>query len=271
MIPTVSILVGDAFEKLRELPNDSVQLTVTSPPYDKLRTYGGHTWDFEGIARELYRVTCVGGVVCWNVGDSVVNGSETLTSAKQKIFFHEQCGFRIHDTMFYEKSNPPNPSDRQLRYNQTVEYIFVLSKGRPRCFNPIKDKRNVSFGSPRFGKKERRDTNGQKTGRHFSDRNPAAEFGLRGNCWRGNTAGQESPCQKDRFEHSAVMPKWLAHDLILSWSNVGDTVLDPMAGSGTTGRESLQLGRNAILIEINPDYIPIIESECNVTPGLALA
>lgn len=203
-----------------------------------------------------------------NVGDSVVDGSETLTSAKQKIFFREECGFRIHDTMFYERSNPANPSDAQMRYNQCVEYVFVLSKGKPRCFNPIYDKPNVSAGQRRYGRKMRRKSNGDDSG-YFSDRKPAAEFGLRSNCWRGNTRGQEEPCRSK--DHPAMMPKWLAHDLILSWSNAGDTVIDPLGGSGTTGKEALELGRKAILIELNPEYIPIMNKQCAVTPGLALA
>lgn len=261
------ILHGDCVERMKELPPSSVQLCVTSPPYDDLRTYGGHSWDFEATARELFRVLCDGGIVCWNVGDSVVDGSETLTSAKQKIFFREQVGFRIHDTMIYEKSNPGNPSDRQGRYNQVIEYVFVLSKGKPRAFNPIRDKRNVSFGVMRFGKKTRRDPNGKHNG-FFSGRKPAAEFGLRGNCWRGNTAAQETPCSAR--EHPAKMPKWLARDLILSWSNPGDTILDPFAGSGTTGKAAIENARNAILIEINETYLPVIERECDVTPGLAL-
>jgi DNA modification methylase len=264
-----TILQGDCVERLQEIPDGSVQLGVTSPPYDNLRTYGGFTWDFEKTALQLYRVLCDGGILCWNVGDSVVNGSETLTSAKQKIFFREEAGFRIHDTMFYEKANPANPSDAQGRYNQCVEYIFVLSKGRPRAFNPIKDKPNVSFGEIRYGRKARRNTHGEINRGYFSDRTPAAEFGLRGNCWRGKTSAQESVCKAK--DHPAMMPKWLAHDLILSWSNIGDTVIDPLAGSGTTGKEALELGRKAILIELNPAYIDIINQQCNVTPGLALA
>ena len=113
--------------------------------YDKLRTYGGHEWDFEGISKELFRVICHGGIVCWNVGDSVVDGSETLTSFKQAIFFKEQCGFRVHDTMIYAKTNFGHPE--RARYHQLFEYVFILSKGQPRCFNPIKDKPNTWAGT----------------------------------------------------------------------------------------------------------------------------
>lgn len=248
-------VVGDCRDVMPTLESGSVQMCVTSPPYDNLRSYGGIKAftldDFEVVARELYRVLCDGGVLCWNVGDSVVDGSETLTSAKQKIFFREQCGFRVHDTMFYEKANPGNPSDAQGRYNQCVEYIFVLSKGKPRTFNPIKDKPNVSFGEMRFGKKARKDSRGVIDG-YFSDRAPAAEFGLRSNCWRGKTSAQESVCTAQ--DHPATMPFWLARDLIQSWSNPGDLVLDPFFGSGTTGKAAELLGRKWLGIEINAEY-----------------
>lgn len=263
MIDRLTIICGDALEKLRELPNESVQMGLTSPPYDKLRTYGGHEWDFEGIAKELYRALCLGGVLCWNVGDSVVDGSETLTSSKQKIFFREECGFRIHDTMIYERANFGQPE--RVRYHQMFEYVFILSKGAPRCFNPIKDKRNAWAGTGTFGRNTLREADGTMGER---ERNIITQFGMRGNVWRGNTRGQEDLC--DGVEHPAMMPKWLARDLILSWSNVGDLVIDPLAGSGTTGKEALELGRRALLIEINLDYIQVIKDSCHVTPGLPL-
>lgn len=258
------ILHGDCALRLLEVGSASVHLIVTSPPYDNLRTYGGHPWSFEATARELYRVLCEGGVVCWNVGDSVVDGSEMLTSAKQKIFFREECGFRIHDTMIYEKSNFGHPG--RSRYHQLFEYVFILSKGKPRCFNPICDKRNSYARTGTLGKNTLRHSNGTMG---LRKRNIITEFGMRSNVWRGNTAGQETPC--GGAVHPAMMPKWLARDLILSWSNLGDTVLDCFAGSGTTGRAAIENGRNAILIEVNEAYLPIIEKSCDVTPGLALA
>lgn len=262
----LDIICGDALEKLRELPDESVQMCVTSPPYDNLRTYSGFSWDFEGIAKELYRVMCEGGIVCWNIGDSVVKGSETLTSAKQKIFFREQCGFRIHDTMIYEKHNFSHPET--TRYHSVFEYVFILSKGAPRCFNPIRDKPNSTYGRPTFGTATFIRPNGDRFER-ATQGYCAGEFGMRGNVWRGKTAGQENICES--LPHPAMMPKWLVHDLVLSWSNVGDVVLDPFAGSGTTGMVALELGRKAILIELSAEYCKLIEQRCDVTPGLALS
>ncbi len=266
MIDRLTILEGDAVDRLQTLETGSVQCCVTSPPYDALRTYGGFTWDFEATAKELYRVMYDGGIVCWNVNDSVVNGSETLTSCHQKIFFHG-LGFRIHDTMIYEKVNFTNPS--RNRYHQMFEYVFVLSKGAPRCFNPIVDKPNVCAGkNGTLGRNTTRQVDGEMMLKTH-DRIKNSDFGMRGNVWRGKSSGQENMCQP--IEHPATMPEWLAHDLILSWSNVGDIVLDPFAGSGTTGKVALELGRKAILIELNPSYCDLIRQRTDVTPGLQLA
>lgn len=233
-----------------QLADDSVHLTVTSPPYDLLR-YGayGSTWNFEEVADHLYRVTVPGGVVCWNVGDSTIKGSESLTSFKQAIYFVEQCGFKLHDTMIWAKPNFSNPS--QNRYHQLFEYVFVLSKGKPSTFNPIKDKPNKYPNGP-WGKNTFRKPTGEMQERPCK---PASEFGMRGNVWHGNTVGQESGCRS--LPHPAMMPKWLARDLIISWSNPGDTVLDPLCGSGTTATEAVKMGRNAIAIDLDPRYLKL--------------
>lgn len=253
----LTVIHGDAAVKLAEMAADAVHLTVTSPPYDDLRraAYGGiGSWDFQTIAKELYRVTMPGGVVCWNVGDAVIDGSESLSSFKQAIFFVEHCGFKLHDTMIYEKCNFSNPSSN--RYHQMFEYVFVLSKGIPRTFNPIKDKVNAWAGTGTFGKNTIRESDGTMGTR---TRNIITEFGQRGNVWRGKTRGQEEMCVS--LPHPAMMPAWLARDLIISWSNMGDTVLDPFAGSGTTGAAALGFGRDAVLIEANADYLPIIAEQ----------
>lgn len=258
-ISTLSL--NDSVEGLEQLDNECVQLVVTSPPYDNLRTYGGHTWDFENTALELFRVLCDGGIVCWNVNDAVIDGSETLTSMRQAIYFKDVAGFRVHDTMVFEKSNGSKPDP--TRYNPCMEYIFVLSKGKPRCFNPIKDKVNVTAGKPCFGIHTMRERDGRMTDR--KERKVAAEFGTRSNVWKGLTRGQEEAGLN--LDHPAMMPKWLARDLILSWSNAGDLVADPFAGSGTVGREAISTGRRTWLNEINPEYLKLCEDACAVTRG----
>ncbi len=262
----IQVLQGDNVERLREMPDASIHLCVTSPPYGQLRAYRGNlAWDFESVAKELFRVLCVGGVLCWNVGDEVIQGSEGLESCEQKIFFRRECGFVIHDTMIWHKLNFSSPSFN--RYHQCFEYVFIFSKGKPRCFNPIKDKPNSTAG--RLGNLGvntfmKRDGERETRSKHITQ-----ELGMRHNVWKGKTRGQEAMCEK--LPHPAMMPRWLARDLILSWSNPGDTVLDPFAGSGTTGEEATKLARNAILIEKEPEYVDLCQQNINATtPGLPI-
>ena len=247
---SVTLICADVLDALREMADESVHCVVTSPPYDNLRTYEGHTWDFEAIAHELYRVLVNGGIMCWVVGDATVDGSETLTSMRQAIYFKDVVGFRVHDTMIYEKTNAAFPE--HSRYHQIFEYIFVLSKDRPRCFNPIKDKVNVYAGSGTFGINTQRQRNGVMVPRKC---NIIAPFGMRGNVWLCKTAGQENICKP--VHHPAQMPYGLARDLVLSWSNPGDTILDPMAGSGTTLLAAMKHDRKAVGIEISEKYCGI--------------
>jgi site-specific DNA-methyltransferase (adenine-specific) len=264
----LDIRCGDSVERLLEIPSGSIHLVVTSPPYDDLRSYGREAveWNFEGTARQLYRVLCDGGVLCWNVNDSVEDGSETLTSCEQKIFFRRQCGFRIHDTMIYEKLNFSHPE--KTRYHQVFEYVFVLSKGAPRTFNPIKDKKNATAGCVgNLGVNTFTERDGSKSER---SKKVTAEYGMRHNVWKGKTRGQEDMCEV--MKHPAPMPKWLARDLILSWSNPGDVVLDPFLGSGTVAQMANAHGRHAIGIDKSTEYLLEATVECSrYTLGLPLA
>lgn len=200
------------------------------------------------------RVLAIGGICCWIVNDGVENGSETVTSCKQKIFFHETLGLRIHDTMIYKKRNFSHPE--KTRYHQTFEYVFVFSKGAPKTFNPLMDRKNLTAGCVgNLGINTFTERDGSKSVR---SKKVTAEFGMRHNVWEGNTRGQEDMCIP--LKHPAMMPRWLARDLILSFSNPGDLVVDPMAGSGTTGEEALKCGRKTILIDANPDYVSEINN-----------
>lgn len=256
------IIQGDASPALKTVSSGSVQLGVTSPPYDQARTYeqDNLSWDFPQIARELYRVLCPGGVLCWNVNDMMINGSESLTHARQALYFVEECGFNLHDTMIYEKSNFSHPE--KVRYHQAFEYILILSKGSPRTFNPIRDKKNATAGCVgNLGVNTFTEKDGSKSVR---TKKVTAEYGMRLNVWRGNTRGQEDMCTV--LKHPAMMPKWLARDLMLSWSNPTDTVIDPFAGSGTTPLMAELTNRSSISIEINPTYVQQIKNGFGVVP-----
>jgi site-specific DNA-methyltransferase (adenine-specific) len=237
----------DNVRGLQQLPADCIDLTVTSQPYDNLRAYNGFTWDFEALARELYRVTKPGGVVVWVVGDATVKGSETGTSFKQALFFME-CGFNLHDTMIYQKETPTwNITSK--RYRQHVEYMFVFSKGKVKTFNPIEDMK-VKNMTPRKCKSNR---NGNP---HYEMYVPKKEYTCRGNIWR-YPVGSSSAAEKIAFSHPAIFPEQLAQDHILSWSNPGDLVLDPFMGSGTTAKMAAANGRHYIGFEISEEYCEI--------------
>ena len=247
---------GDCLELMRNIPDNSIDLTVTSPPYDNLRTYNGNInqWSFEKfqeIARELYRVTANGGVVVWVVGDATVKGSETGTSFKQALWFKE-CGFNLHDTMIWVKDGGGAVGSNKC-YTQNFEYMFVFSKGTPKTINLIYDKANLSFGVDKSGV-GRRKIDGTKK---IEKRKPAKEFSRRNNWWY-------IPPQKGK-EHPAVFPEQLANDHIISWSNEGDIILDPFMGSGTTGKMAVLNNRNFIGIELDNTYFEIAKERINKT------
>ena len=252
----VKLLHGDCLELMKDIPDKSVDLTVTSPPYDNLRTYNGNIehWSFEkfkSIAKELYRVTKQGGVVVWVVGDATIKGSETGTSFRQALYF-KKIGFNLHDTMIYAKNNVYAHDPRNKRYKQCFEYMFVFSKGKPSTYNEIKDKPNKHAGKTLSGTKGR-NKDGVKR-----DLKPIVmgDFQARFNIWEYTTGGSVSS-DKIAFQHPAIFPEKLAEDHIISWSNEGDTVLDCFMGSGTTGKMAFLNGRNFIGIELDAEYFEI--------------
>ena len=234
---------GNCLELMKKIDDDVIDLTVTSPPYDNLRDYKGYSFDFELIAKELYRITKDGGVVVWVVGDETKNFCESLTSFKQAIYFVEKCGFKLLDTMCYYKQNyaPAYPTLR--RYANQFEYMFIFSKGRPETFNPIQvEKKEHSDGYSSFTQKD-----GSKIRKFVKRRKDTKDAS---NVW-SYAMGNKT------IGHPAVFPEQLAKDHILSWSNEGDLVLDPMCGSGTTCKMALLNNRNFIGIEISEEYCEI--------------
>lgn len=246
----------NCLDTMSRMPDDFIDLTVTSPPYDNLRDYKGYSFEFEKIAKELYRVTKKGGVVVWVVGDATVKGSETGTSFKQALYFIE-CGFNLHDTMIYEKAGASYPAGKNSnRYSQIFEYMFILSKGVPKTSNLLKDKANKWGGLTSFGKSSRRNKNGDLIDR---GKIPIAEFGYRDNIWRIPGGKGFSSKDKDAFKHPAIFPEKLAEDHIITWSNSLDIVYDPFCGSGTTPKMSILNYRNFIGSEMSAEYCEIID------------
>jgi len=247
------LMLGDCLERMGEIPDGSIDLTVTSPPYDNLRTYNDslNDWNeakWQDIIAELYRVTKQGGVVVWVVGDATIKGSETGTSFRQALWAME-CGFRLHDTMIYQKVNPV-PNEVGFRYQAAFEYMFVFTRGKPKSFNPLMVP-CAMYGKakPKRDGRQFRQVDGTMKASHGLKYNKPEKF--RHNIWQYTLSGARA--------HPAAFQDELAADHILSWSNEGDTVFDPFLGSGTTGKMAILHGRNFIGIERDPTYFKIAQ------------
>ena len=249
----IRLMQGDCLELMKHIPGGSVDLTVTSPPYDNLRTYAGTLdWNFEifqQVAKELYRITKDGGVVVWVVGDATIKGSETGTSFRQALYFKE-IGFNLHDTMIYQKSNYMPLTHN--RYEQAFEYMFVFSKGKLKTFNPLL-KDNKSAGEKRKGTHR---INGDNL-RKKNSLKSVKKQSQKSNIWIYSVGKGGSTNDAIAFKHSAIFPESLANDHIISWSDENDLVFDPFMGSGTTGKMAKLNNRNFIGIEKVPEYFQI--------------
>ncbi len=251
------VICGDSVQELKKLNSNLIDLTITSPPYGDLRAYDGFTFNFKPLAQELFRVTKKGGVVVWVVGDHIEKGkisgtTESGESFSQALYFKE-LGFNLHDTMIYSKKGASLPDP--TRYFQKFEYMFILSKGKPKTINLIKDRKNKSVGKPKTTHSRDEKTNEIK----YYNTYITPEYGKRYNIWNINEGYMLSTTDKIAFEHPAIFPESLVQDHLLTWSNEGDLILDPFAGSGTTLKMSKLNRRNYIGIEISEKYCNIIK------------
>lgn len=256
------LLHGDCRKYLFDfIEADSIDLTVTSPPYDNLRTYNNSsTWgwaEFSAVAAGLWRVTKSGGVVVWVVGDATIKGSETGTSFEQALAF-KKMGFNLHDTMIYEKGGQ-GATGSNLCYLQNFEYMYVFTKGNISTVNKIKDRKNKRQRLEKI-KSSKRQNNGEIAKSKYR---MGEEYGYRFNIWKIANGGSSAK-EKEAFKHPAIFPEQLAHDHIISWSNEGDTVFDPFMGSGTTGKMAKLLRRKFIGCEIDKEYFEIATKRIEV-------
>lgn len=244
---------GNSKDVLGQIQTNSVDMILTSPPYDDMRNYNyqqAFTFDdFKTIANELMRVLKNGGVIVWVVGDAVIKGSESGTSFKQALYFKE-IGLNLHDTMIYQKCGFNFPM--MNRYQQAFEYMFVFSKGSPKTFHPIQDRPNRCAGEMLKGSERQKD--GSLTKKRVKE---ISAFGTRTNIWQINNGFMKTTTDKFAYEHPAMFPEKLAEDQIISWSNPSDTILDPFMGAGTTGKACKKLDRKFIGIELDTSYFKI--------------
>lgn len=250
--PLNKIVCGDSVELMKDLEENSVDLTVTSPPYDNLRSYKGYSFDYLAMAEQLYRVTKIGGVVVWVIGDATVQGSETGTSFKQALGFMD-VGFNLHDTMIFNKKNPI-PQIYRKRYNNQFEYMFVFSKGVVKTHNPIMvdcAHAGLKLNGTTYKNYSRHEQKREKLA------NPVKDKKIKGNIW-SYVVGKNKEDQ-DAKGHPAPFPCQLVQDHILSWTNVGDVVFDPMCGSGTTCKVAKRLDRKYLGFDISQEYCELAQ------------
>lgn len=248
-ITTNRIYTANCAEFMSErMQPETVDLTVTSPPYDDMRDYQGYSFPFEDIAKGLYRITKDGGVVVWVVGDKI-KGGRSLTSFRQALYFQE-LGFQCHDVMIYEKKN--TPFMRKNAYTNAFEFMFILTKGKPKTFNPLVTVTQQS-GFRRNGALYNKGADGVNRKRDIVYN----EKKTRTNIWRYSVGLHGTTSDKFAFKHPAMFPEKLAEDHILSWSNAGDLVFDPMNGSGTTCKMAQKHQRKYIGVDISPEYCEI--------------
>lgn len=267
MLELNKIYCMDNLQGMAKLGKETVDLTVTSPPYSDLRNYKGYSFDFERVAKGLYWVTKPGGVVVWVVGDKTVNGSEKLIPYKQCLYF-QSIGFNVWDTMIYQKEFCPFPAN--VRYNQQFEFMFVFSKGKVKTFNPLKESKSekeiekILKGRIKVGSKSYRNKDGTTDRADSDDRmlkrlekSVQSTEKTMGNVWKINAGYMVGSKDKIAFEHPATFPEKLAEDHILSWSNEGDLILDPFMGSGTTAKMAKLNNRNFVGFDISQEYCDI--------------
>jgi len=245
----------DCLDFMKTMEDKSVDLTVTSPPYDNLRDYNSYTFDFENTAKELYRVTKNGGVVVWVVGDATVDGSETGTSFKQALYFKD-IGFNLHDTMIYQKNSYPFPPVN--RYYQQFEYMFVLSNGKLKTYNI--QRQETKWKQKNKHSSTQRNSDGTTSNLKYETGKDTRKMD---NVWLIDTGYMRGSKDKISFKHPATFPELLAKNHTLSWSNKNDLVLDPMCGAGTTCKMAELTGRKWIGIEISEKYCEIAAKRIN--------
>jgi len=244
------LYLGDNINIMESLPE--VDMVLTSPPYDNLRTYEGYSFDFEKTAQRIKKVMKQGAVLVWVVKDQTINGTESLTSFKQALYFREQTGLLLHDTMIYDKDGPPKNANR---YQDDFEYMFVFVKGKLKTFNPIMVKK-LNDTHKRTKKAYHRDLAHEcKTFR--TGKPNMRPFKKKSNIWKYNIGGDCSTTDKIAFQHPAIFPEQLAHNHIISWTNENEIILDPFFGSGTVGVMAEALDRKWIGIEISEKYCQI--------------
>ena len=287
MIATLEIHNGDCIEVMRSMPDESVHCCVTSPPYWGLRDYGVdgqigleetlQEWVEKMVAvfREVRRVLRKDGT-CWvNLGDSYAGnpsgGQGGTGGLKPKDIIGQPWrvalalqadGWLLRQDIIWHKPNPMPESVRD-RCTKAHEYLFLLTKSERYWWDwEAIAEPSIYAGDVKVGLGSTKDFCPVKQRTVPKGTRIVPEKRNKRSVWT-------VPAAPYSEAHFATYPPDLIKPCILAGCPAGGTVLDPFAGSGTTGQVALELGRSAVLIELNPEYVKLIHKRCNITPGLA--
>jgi len=258
MLSKTTIIIGDS-RRMEELKDESVHLIITSPPYWQLKDYGngsqiGFNDSYEDyinnlnlVWKECYRVLHKGCRLCVNIGDqfarSVYYGRYKVIPIREEIIkFCETIGFDYMGAIIWQKVTTCNttggatimgsfPYPRNGIIKLDYEFILVFKKlGDPsKVSREIREKSKLTLEE-----------------------------------WNEYFYGHWNFSGERQDKHLAMFPEELPKRLIKMFSFVGDTVLDPFLGSGTTCLAARKLERNSIGYEVNEDFLPIIKEKLNI-------
>lgn len=242
------IICGDAVEELKKIPDNSIDIVVTSPPYDSIRDYHGFSFNLHETGKEIYRVLKEGGIAVMVIQDQTKNFGKTLTSFRTIVDWVDNIGFKLFETVIYRKYGAEGAWWNK-RFRVDHEYIPVFLKGtRPQFFN----KEHLKIPSKHAGKimtgGGTRLTNGIRIPTKKLKINPTK---CRGTIWEYMTAGDGT---RLKHQHPATFPDKLPVDFIKCFCPPGGIVLDPFIGSGTTALAAIESGREYIGIDISSEY-----------------
>ena len=248
-LPTDTILHGDCLALLPQLPKESVDFTLFSPPYDGIRDYNNKwSWNYKDLGKELSRVTKDGGMVAVVIGDGTKDFAKSLTSFRLAVNWVDEAGFRLFECCIYRRHGNPGAWWNK-RFRVDHEYILLFLKGaRPKTFH----KEHLLIASKHGGKTYSGTDRLTSGGFKVIEPKKVNDKKCRGTVWNYATSNTEGNNLK--LKHPATFPDALASDLVCCFSNEGDTVCDPMCGSGTTAVMAKFHARNFIAMEIDENY-----------------
>ena len=249
----------DCVEGMKAIPDGSVDLVVTSPPYDRTRDYNGFSFDLHATGEQIFRILRDGGVAAVVIQDQTKNFGKSLTSFRTVVDWCDNIGFKLFECVIYRKHGTEGAWWTQ-RFRVDHEYMPIFVKGhRPKYFNKDPLKIPSKHGGKTMTGSGNRQTNGRTT---QTIRRAINLTKCRGTVWEYLMAGDKNPVKR---KHPAPFPDKIPLDFIQCFCQPDGIVLDPFMGSGSTAVSAKKLGRHFLGFDISSEYCKIAETRLNNT------